>query len=641
MIYLVPSNFGQPTGPAVGPMRMRSILFTLLLAIAATQVQATHIIGGVLYYDHLGNDQYEIFLELYRDCGPGNSNNTQYDALAPIGVFAGGVTTQYLLESVSFPGASSIQVVLDDPCLTAPPTVCVEVAVYRVILTLPPTPEGYVITYQRCCRSPTIINIPTAQDLGITCTVQVPGTPNAENSSARFNEYPPIALCLGQEFSFDHSATDADGDSLVYSLCTPYNGGSPADASPNPVAPPYAEVPWAAGYTAVYPMDSDPAIAIDAQTGLITAVPTLAASYTFGVCVKEYRNGTLISETRRDFRFDVVPCQTTVTAVIEPQSQFCVGLTMPFSNASPNGQYWHWDFGEQGTMADTSSMESPAWTYSGPGTYTVTLVANPGYPCVDTTEAIVQVYLDPIPFFVEPTGCGDLTTQLVAEGGGPNSSYLWQLGNDAMPSTSSSEVVDVQYATTGVHPVSLSITENGCTGTFIGQATMYADPTAFFTVFPPSPQNYGTTILFTDGSTGNGGVLSEWSWSANGGVFGTEQDQSWDLALPGIYQVTLTVTTAEGCSASYSLPYEILEVPIDIPNVFSPNGDGSNEHFDIANIAQHKNQLKIFNRWGMPVFEADNYRNQWAALGVPDGTYFYELLLNDGRAFTGHLTLLR
>lgn len=242
---------------------------------------------------------------------------------------------------------------------------------------------------------------------------------------------------------------------------------------------------------------------------------------------------------------------------------------------------------------------------------------------------------------MEPTGCGDLTTQLVAVGGGPNSTYFWQLGSDAEPSTATSEVVDVQYSAPGVHSVSLSITENGCTGTFIGQARLYADPTAFFTVSPPSPQNYGTTIQFTDGSTGNGGVIVNWSWSANGGVFGTEQDQSWELALPGLYQVRLTVTTAEGCTADYSLPYEIIEVPIDIPNVFSPNGDGSNEHFDIANIAQHKNQLKIFNRWGTPVFEAENYRNQWAALGVPDGTYFYELLLNDGRAFTGHLTLLR
>jgi gliding motility-associated-like protein len=51
--------------------------------------------------------------------------------------------------------------------------------------------------------------------------------------------------------------------------------------------------------------------------------------------------------------------------------------------------------------------------------------------------------------------------------------------------------------------------------------------------------------------------------------------------------------------------------------------------------------LTIFNRWGMPVYETANYRNQWTGEGVPDGTYYYVLALDDGREFTGHVTLLR
>ena len=104
---------------------------------------------------------------------------------------------------------------------------------------------------------------------------------------------------------------------------------------------------------------------------------------------------------------------------------------------------------------------------------------------------------------------------------------------------------------------------------------------------------------------------------------------------------TLTVTTADGCTSTYSLPFEIIEVPIDIPNVFTPNGDSFNERFSILNIEQHQNDLTIFNRWGMPIYSAQNYRNQWAAVDVPDGTYYYELVLADGRTYTGHLTLLR
>ena len=68
---------------------MRHLLSFGLLALMALNSNATHIIGGEIYYDHLGGDQYRVFLKLYRDCGPGNVNNTQYDAAATIGVFGG------------------------------------------------------------------------------------------------------------------------------------------------------------------------------------------------------------------------------------------------------------------------------------------------------------------------------------------------------------------------------------------------------------------------------------------------------------------------------------------------------------------------------------------------------------------------
>jgi gliding motility-associated-like protein len=85
----------------------------------------------------------------------------------------------------------------------------------------------------------------------------------------------------------------------------------------------------------------------------------------------------------------------------------------------------------------------------------------------------------------------------------------------------------------------------------------------------------------------------------------------------------------------------VLPGEIDIPNVFSPNGDGENETFSILDIGYYPNRLTIFNRWGMPVYETSNYRNQWTGEDVPDGTYYYVLVLDDGREFTGHVTLLR
>ncbi|MEO9869146.1 PKD domain-containing protein [Ekhidna sp.] len=86
------------------------------------------------------------------------------------------------------------------------------------------------------------------------------------------------------------------------------------------------------------------------------------------------------------------------------------------------------------------------------------------------------------------------------------------------------------------------------------------------------------------------------------------------------------------------------EVPVEIPNVFTPNGDGVNDIFMIEGIEDYPNNIvKIFNRWGNPVFEIEGYNNRdraWESdtntglvLGdkfVPDGTYFYVIDLGDG-----------
>ena len=100
------------------------LLFILIALAMPSLLKATHIIGGELYYTSLGNDQYDVTLKIYRDCGPSNTNGTGFDPSVEIGVFdaSGG----YLFsEFFSFPGANNVPVVLNNPCLTAPPSICV------------------------------------------------------------------------------------------------------------------------------------------------------------------------------------------------------------------------------------------------------------------------------------------------------------------------------------------------------------------------------------------------------------------------------------------------------------------------------------------------------------------------------------
>lgn len=106
--------------------------------------------------------------------------------------------------SVPFPGSVILPLDFNNPCATPPNNICVQRAIYTVVVTLPPTPGGYTVSYQRCCRGPNISNLINPDDAGLTLTTHVPGSETAitNNSSPRFNNYPPILLCNNEEKNY-------------------------------------------------------------------------------------------------------------------------------------------------------------------------------------------------------------------------------------------------------------------------------------------------------------------------------------------------------------------------------------------------------------------------------------------------------
>jgi hypothetical protein len=207
-----------------------------------------------------------------------------------------------------------------------------------------------------------------------------------------------VALCLGSDFVYEMGAMDADGDSLVYSFCDPYLGGTTTAPTPNPpTAPPYTPVTWFAGYSTGYPIASSPAMVINPVTGVITGMANQIGTYAVAVCVEEYRDGVLLNTIRRDYQFNVVLCDPTTTAAITVPSfaSTCLGSPVTFNNASLNANTYHWDFGVADSTNDTTSVFQPTYTFPEAGTYTITLITNPGLDCADTTQVNFTVY--PIP----------------------------------------------------------------------------------------------------------------------------------------------------------------------------------------------------------------------------------------------------
>jgi len=271
-------------------------LLPCLFILLGLQVEARHIIGGEVTYVCRGENIYDFTMRIYRDCaGNGACFDAQTNcqtgppANAHVTFFNGTTILDVLF--LNAPTVRSIEPNLSNPCLIAPPNVCVEEGVYTFSVQLPNTGNTITMAYQRCCRNVTINNIVNPEDVGATYLAEIfPVTQDSCNSSPTFNDFPPIVICQGEDVNFDHSATDPEGDSLVYAFCTPFNGGgnnfmggpsvtdAPDGVTPNPeTAPPYDPVRFLTGFSVESPLNissnrDEPDITIDSETGLISGM---------------------------------------------------------------------------------------------------------------------------------------------------------------------------------------------------------------------------------------------------------------------------------------------------------------------------------------------------------------------------------
>lgn len=533
------------------------IFFSLSFSLTA---YATHIAGGDLFYRCLGSNNYEITLKLYRDCINGQA---PYDNPASIGVFrTNGSLVENLL--VSFPGSRILPVTLNSPCVNPPTNVCVEEAVYTYTVNLPPVPGGYNLSYQRCCRNGSILNLVEPDSTGATYTTKIPDASIAPcNSAPGFTNFPPIFLCANVPFSFDHSATDPDGDVLVYDFFDPLDGarfGSPGYPMPSPPAPPpYGFVSFLPPYSGSNPMSSVPSMTINPNTGLITGTPNRMGQWVVGVRVREYRSGVLLGENKRDFQFNVTSCSNIVVSSFPSQQTFCFGFKADFSNNSINAQTYHWDFGVSSLTNDTSNQVTPSYTYAESGTYTVTLIANPGSICADTAFSVLKIepLLDPS-FNSPPPQCrkgnGFNFTAGGNFAGSPTSSFSWMFGSNATPQNSTAQdPTGIVYNTSGIFTASLTISENNCIKTYTNTVQINPSPTV-----NTAPVSSTICSGYSTSFTASGANTYQWSpipglYSATGTV----------ITVTGIVSenYTVTGTNLSGCSDSAVIALIVLPAP--------------------------------------------------------------------------------
>ncbi len=451
---------------------------------------------------------------------------------------------------------TNVPININNPCLVVPPSACIEEARYITTVTLPPKVGGYDIVYQRCCRNPSTQNILNPNSQGSSYLAHIPEDPlEAENSSPRFLNYPPTVLCSLNPFTFDHSATDADGDQLVYELCTPFDGGTPNNPAPNPSPPPFSTVTWNLGFNNNMQIVGNPTLSIDPVTGELSGNPTVNGIYTFGVCVKEYRNGILLSESRRDFQFWVTNCDPLLLAGIPAQTDSCAGFTINFTNNSVGSSFYEWDFGD----GNTSTQVNPTHTYAAQGNYTIQLIANPGWPCADTAITTYQVKEPLSVDFVRPNAQCVTTNNYSFQANSNHTgsaNFFWDFGTNATPSSSNFQNPNnIIFGDSGKYVVSVLVDEDGCTANYSDTIYVIPEPIIDFD-FPAQEGCQVYEASFTDGSYS--WTPLNYFWHFGNGDTSTMANPTTYYTDTGYYDVTLSIFSDSGCTTTKTLAMDDL-----------------------------------------------------------------------------------
>ncbi|MDO9188065.1 MAG: PKD domain-containing protein [Bacteroidia bacterium] len=397
----------------------------------------------------------------------------------------------------------------------------------------------------------------------VSCSDFVP------NSNPVFNLFPPIFLCAGQPFTFDHSATDANGDSLVYSLYTPYNGENgpsytltlpPATLDPtfsgNTAV--FTPIVWLPGYSVANPLGGPPLI-LDPSTGMLSGTPPMIGKFVVGVKVKEYRNGVYISQTLRDFQFNVVNCPSPplpVTGTNIIVNQGCVGQiaangyidsTVIWNSVYPGtyGAYNNYLSCSSGCINPTATGQPGLPPYIDFQICGMSASCNPIYIC-DTVRVTFHTTLFANIVPQNPAICiGQTNTTITANGSGgtPPYTYLW---NNINPSQSI-------LVGTGTYTVRISDASN-CPPSYASvTVTSYAVAVAA-NAGPDKTACKQTPITIINGSVAG---ASGGSWSGGGGAFspnnttlsGATYSPTVAELAAGFADLTLTTTGSGTCPA--------------------------------------------------------------------------------------------
>jgi len=263
--------------------------------------------------------------------------------------------------------------------------------------------------------------------------------------------------------------------------------------------------------------------------------------------------------------------------------------------------------------------------------------------CVDSA----QIFLYPRMNFDEinqintgcPTTCrGQL--QVIVSGGLPPYSYFWPTTEPRQYDSIAFGLCEATYK--------IEVTDDyGCLRDTLLPVEVFDMPEVTIIRDPEEQvyiQNPVVTFSFENQNADSIQII-DWNWNFGDTTFSTLETPEKVFSQVRDYEIKLKYTTSDECIDSVMMTLNIAQAEVDIPNVFTPNGDGFNELFEIKDLEYYmSNEILIFNRYGKKVYSMNNYQSDWDGDNLKDGVYFYVLKANGyfgTDIFKGSISIMR
>lgn len=577
------------------------LLITLfLLNFSLGELYAGHIVGGEFTYTCRGwlNDDpnsgvkvYDVRINMYRDCigdgayfdgAPGGEGpNGGFSGPGNISIYQGNDLFVATLD-ITLDAVADVPVNLGNPCLVLTEEVCQQIGIYEFEIQLPVTDETYTLTYQRCCRNAEITNLQNPAEIGTTYFIQINREAQLRcNQSPLFRIDPPIAICVNEDFQIDLSATEREGDSLVYKFCNPVVGGGtdgingtgtpttfddviPTIESPFPYDAVTFQMPQ---FGLANQLGQGSRLEIDSETGLLQGTPIFRGIFVLGVCIEEWSRDSvpiLLSETKREFQLSVNLCGNQVLAdlletELDDQGRFFIRQCGPGQNTIVN------------QSTNVNFIDEYSWTLDGPegvitgsnrdfttnitqtGVYEGIMILNESSfasNCIDSARFLLGVFPDTeVDFTFEEPGCDDepidFTDLSMPLEDNVIVAWDWDYADGTSPDDRQNP--RHRYEVPGEFPVTLTITDdNGCTASGMNPVTYFPSPR---TIIIEPDEGFGC-LPFTKEFINLSRPINEdyiFDWEFGDGGISDLASPTYVYESAGVYDVYLGITSPTGC----------------------------------------------------------------------------------------------